>query len=144
MKRTLCLTFVIVTTLTVTSCGSSSKVSKEDAEGCKNLVVDATSTINDITTWMRQQPNTEGTRAGYEAAREVANTMAGTSLMAQELSSKSSDKTTKKVYDTVESTFREAALRIAAKGGSFGSYEADLLKTAVTSAEKLSDFCGND
>jgi hypothetical protein len=140
----------IITSVAITlplilgACGGSSKVGKEDAEGCKELVVMATGTINDINYWMRQQPDTQGTRAGYDAAREVGNSMAGTSLKAKELSAASSSGSTKKIYDKVESTVREAALAIAARGGSLGPSEAALLTEAADSAEKMNKFCGGE
>jgi hypothetical protein len=145
MRRTLLSSLALVAALGIASCGtSSSGVSKEDAVGCTNLLADATRTILAISSWMEQQPYSEGTESGYIAAVEVANAMTGTSEMAKELSSKSSSKTTKKVYDAVESAFMEAGLRIAARGGSFGPYESELLDTAVDSAENLEKFCGSE
>jgi hypothetical protein len=73
---------------------------------------------------------------------EVANTMADTSLKAKDLSSKASSKETKKIYDAIEVSFREAALAIASRGGSFESGEMELLKKAVGTAEDMSKFCG--
>jgi hypothetical protein len=142
VKRFSYTSLAVVSVLALASCGSSSKVSEKDAAGCKELAVNATGTINDISAWMRQQPSTEGTRAGYEAAMEVANTMADTSLKAKDLSSKASSKETKKIYDAIEVSFREAALAIASRGGSFESGEMELLKKAVGTAEDMSKFCG--
>ena len=141
MKRFAITSAVIFSVLALSACGSS-KVSKEDAAGCKELAANATQTINDISSWMNQQPSTEGTRAGFDAALEIGNTMIETSEKAKELSSKASSKATKKIFDAIEASFKKAAIAIASRGGSFESGEMDLLKKAVGTAEDMSKFCG--
>lgn len=144
MRRSGAIALAVVSILFFSACGTSGKVGKEDADACKQLVANATGTIKDITSWMQQQRQTEGTRQGYNAAITVANTMADTSLLAKSLSSKSSSETSRKVFDAVEAAFREAALRIAARGGSFGTTEMALLNEATSSATRMAEYCGLD
>jgi hypothetical protein len=80
MKRKSPIFFAIATVITIASCGGSSKMSMEDAAGCKELKIILLETLRDMSSWIDQIPSTEYTRAGAEAGLGVANSMAGVSL----------------------------------------------------------------
>jgi hypothetical protein len=141
MKRRSHFTFALAIFITITSCGGSSKMSTEDIAGCKELQLVVLETLRDMNSWMDQIPDTEFTRAGFEAGLEIAESMAGLGLKARELSSLTSSSSAKKFYDEIDETFTEAATAVSLSGSSFRDLDGALFQKAGASVQELDTFC---
>jgi len=137
------LTLSLVAVFAVASCGSSSSgASKEDAAACEEFALVATSTINDMTSWIQDREDIEGTSEGFQASLAIAESMLTASSKAAEFSTKGSSKSAKKLFSAAETAFDEAGNAVAMRGGSLGPSEEALIKKAVESASEIGDFCG--
>lgn len=138
MKRYRTVLCVSLFATVITSCGQGGN----DAEACKRFMDKATPNLSAITDFASNWREREGTYEGATAAAEAGVAMQEVSDAATEAAKLASGKG-KKLFNAVGETFEAASVAIPIRGGSVGSYEAELMVQVGDDFSAIDDFCSS-